>query len=183
MLTSEVRPTTIPSLKRLADQLHRERGGTHTAALDTAARQAGYSCYAHARAVIAKVTSPGLPAPEFSAHRELVVACNQADFLRGAQLHREGASLPGFDGGNEHVLAGWFAQKANVNLPGAGSPPGVYAALMSAMTELTLDHGWAETLTHVAMLDLSAQSQGRLAKQLRQFGDRQFTAYADSVDY
>lgn len=46
---STIRPTTLDGIKRLATQIKKRDDIAHSAALDAAARQAGYSSFAHAR--------------------------------------------------------------------------------------------------------------------------------------
>ncbi len=53
MSLESVRPTTISGIKRLASQLGKRDGIRHTAALETAARQAGFPSYHQARSQLA----------------------------------------------------------------------------------------------------------------------------------
>ena len=43
-----IRPRTLSGVKQLARKLREQRGISHQTALDTAARQAGFSCYSDA---------------------------------------------------------------------------------------------------------------------------------------
>lgn len=47
--TSELRPTTIQGIKSLAKRLKKDRGITHSEALNAAAVQAGFGNYRHAQ--------------------------------------------------------------------------------------------------------------------------------------
>lgn len=51
MSRSEVRPSTIPSVKRLAKRISRQDGITHSIALDQASKQAGFQNFRHARKI------------------------------------------------------------------------------------------------------------------------------------
>ena len=182
MVTAKVRPTTLPSLKRLAHAIKKDCGCTHAAALKVAALQAGYSNYANAHTAMLKSRIDSSVDEGFGNYREQLLAADQAQFAHGARLHRDGALLPGFDGGNQHVLAGWLAQKANV-LSEPGAAPQLYAALTSAAAELSKNREWIESLTHDAMLDLSNQQDGRIAREIRDFADCKYSAYAESVEF
>lgn len=50
--TSALKPTTLEGLKTLAKRIKRERGIQHAAALEVAAKQAGYTSFHEARAAL-----------------------------------------------------------------------------------------------------------------------------------
>lgn len=50
--TSDLKPTTMDGLKRLAKRIKRERGIQHAEALEVAARQAGFASFHAARAAL-----------------------------------------------------------------------------------------------------------------------------------
>lgn len=47
-MTDHIKPSTLKGIKRLAKQIGRDQGIRHTAALEVAARQAGFTNYADA---------------------------------------------------------------------------------------------------------------------------------------
>lgn len=52
MLSENIRPSTLDSIKRLAKSIKGERGMRHTQALDAAAQAAGYQNFRHASNVL-----------------------------------------------------------------------------------------------------------------------------------
>ncbi|KJK14260.1 hypothetical protein UB46_38950 [Burkholderiaceae bacterium 16] len=48
MVSTNVKPSTLDGIKRLAKSIKRERGSDHIPALDVAARESGYQNFKHA---------------------------------------------------------------------------------------------------------------------------------------
>ncbi|AUX78888.1 DUF5623 domain-containing protein [Sinorhizobium fredii] len=61
MSTADIRPSTIPGIKRLAKSISGLKGVTHTMALDKAAVVAGYSNFSHALRVLRSSTAAASP--------------------------------------------------------------------------------------------------------------------------
>lgn len=63
MVIASIRPSTVDGIKKLAKKIRRERNITHTEALESASRQAGYENFVHAnRQLVGAGTPRGFPA-------------------------------------------------------------------------------------------------------------------------
>lgn len=61
MATSNIRPSTLAGIKRLATSIKREKCIPHSGALDVAAQQAGFQNFRHARCNMAERAVPLTP--------------------------------------------------------------------------------------------------------------------------
>ena len=182
MKNSQITPKSLRGIKRIATEIGRAEGVTHTQALNLVSRRAGFTDYQHAFSALGKTTQSVLVQCERAVNRKIAADENSADFALGIQIHRDGGPMPGFDGGNAHVIAGWFAGHANVSLQGDETPPRLYAALVTSAEALTRDREWVECWTHDCMHDLADLAPSRRgADEIREFADRMFSDYANSV--
>lgn len=75
MSTPKVRPSSIDGIKRLAKRIASEKSLKHTAALDEAARIAGYQTFLHAKRSLSRANEPAPPP-----NARTLAAMNSSDF-------------------------------------------------------------------------------------------------------
>ena len=182
MKNSQITPKSLPGIKRIATGIRKAEGVTHTEALNLVSRQAGFTDFRHANSALRKATQSTSVQSERAVNRKITTSDNLTDFALGIQIHRDGERMPGFDGGNAHVISGWLAGHANVSLQGDDTPPRLYSALVASAEALTRDREWVECWTHECMRDLADLApSSRAAREIREFADRVFSDYASSV--
>lgn len=182
MKNSQIIPKSLPGIKRIATEIARAEGVTHTQALNLVSRRAGFTDYQHAFAALEKTKQSASGQSERAVNRKITTSDNLTDFALGMQIHRDGERMPGFDGGNAQVISGWLAGHANVSLQGDDTPPRLYSALVASAEELTRDREWVECWTHECMRDLADLApSSRAGHEIREFADRMFSDYASSV--
>lgn len=148
--------------------LEKHEGCSYYEALRAAAQKAGFPSYEAAQCAI----SAGGAAKSLEE-----MSCGMA-------LFKQGQPAPFFSGGNDLVIAGWFAAKARVKADvKAGRARRVYDSLMQVACTYTRDEGFAETLVMRAMHVLSEKCSPSSGQRLRDYSDDKYFACGDTFGY
>lgn len=198
MFNTDIHPTTLAGVKRLAKTIKKDSSVKYAVALDRAAMKAGFCNFAHAsrslhvleRSEIASLLGDTVPsAPSHDGELGTSLTCptdgwvppRMQEFGYGRRLYLDGKAVPGFSGWEVHVIAGWFVEKAKVEADArAGNAERVYDQLMKVVNEYTTDGRWAETLTNEAMHRLSEHCYLEESVILRDFSDEKYFTRFDA---
>lgn len=103
MSVSDVRPTTIESIKRLAKTLKKADAISHHDALDLAAKRAGYECFHHARNQLTIAVAKPFPFQVF-----VTAYWDDGEGSKGRETRTIGLSVPLRDIAMRGKIAGYY---------------------------------------------------------------------------